>query len=315
MLMINKNKLSVIGHSIGIYIFFIVYGIYSEKISTSSYGGHKYESSLFPLVLQSFGAYLLSYWIMKKQNISRNLADKKQNFLYFTLALCSLISTQLGYFSLNYLSYVTIIIAKSCKLIPIALMNFVIYRKTLSTRKYISIALISASVLSFVCFGSNKKINSQSTGLMGIFVLIGSLVFDGVVNTIQDNVFETYKISSFHMMHYISYYKMIISLPLLFYNRSFNYTLLFVFRTPVIVMDLLLISTFNVLGQMIIFSMLQKHGSLVLTSVNITRKMFSIVASLVIFGHNIGSIEIFSILGVLISILLEATEPKKEKKE
>ncbi|CAD25244.1 similarity with triose P/Pi translocator CPTR_SOLTU [Encephalitozoon cuniculi GB-M1] len=304
---LNKH-ISLALHTMGIYAFFLVFGVYGEKLTTTTYSGRRYESVLFPLVLQSLGGIIVGRAMMNCRK-TEEVSGKKILWHYACLASLSLVSAQLGFISLRYLSYPTLIIAKSCKLLPIALMNFLIYRRTLSSRKYLSLALISVSVLSFSFF-DKKGSSASGFSIIGILVLITSLLADGAINSSQDHIFRNFKVSSFHMMYYSNLFRFLISFTAILLTDNLRYSIAFIKSTPEVAPDLFLYSTFNILGQVVIYSMVQSHGSLTLTTVNLTRKMFSILLSLVVFGHKIKKVQALSILGVLGSIALEILESK-----
>ncbi|ADM11341.1 UAA transporter protein [Encephalitozoon intestinalis ATCC 50506] len=307
---LNKH-VSLMLHVVGIYAFFLVFGIYGEKLTTTTYHGRRYESVLFPLVLQSLGGIVIGRVMMSCKGVEGGLG-RAILFHYAYLASLSLISAQLGFLSLRYISYPTLIIAKSCKLLPIALMNFLIYRRTLTRRKYFSLCLISISVLSFSYF-DGKNSSGSRLSLIGILVLTTSLLADGIINSTQDHIFRKFQASSFHMMYYTNLFRFLISFTVILLTDNLRYSIAFIKATPEVAPDLLLYSTFNIFGQIVIYSMIQSHGSLTLTKVNLTRKMFSILLSLIVFGHKIKKIQALSILGVLGSIALEAFDTKTQK--
>jgi solute carrier family 35 (UDP-galactose transporter), member B1 len=308
----ENRSMSMALHALGIYVFFLIYGIYSEKLSTTLYGGLKYDCVLFPTMLQSLGGFIMGNVIMRHQSIPREPRGGFVMSMYLVLAACSLASIYVNFITLRYLSYPTLIIAKSCKLIPVALMNFLIFRERLEARKCLSLALISLSVLSFTFFSDGKKADAGLSAT-GIAILTGSLLFDGTTNALQDNLIKRSGISSFHMMHYVNLLRFCLSSLLLLCTNGLSHSLAFFSTSPGIAIDLLLYSTFNVFGQIVVYSMLQTHGTLALTTVTVTRKMFSILLSLVIFGHKVTKAQLLSVLGVLMLIGLEMREPKRAK--
>lgn len=307
------KRLSIALHAVGVYAFFLVFGIYAEKLAVTAYGGMRYNSALFPSMLQSLGGVIASRLAMRWSGVPTDIRSRALLRQYGLLAVLGLVSSQLGHISLSYLSYPTLVIAKSCKLIPIALMNFVIYRKILSRRKLFSLMLISISVLSFSLFGKRTP-SASGSSILGLPVLAASLLVDGVANAVQDNVFERFKVSAFHMMYYISIFRLFMSFSGLILTDGLRYSVLFMSRTPRLALDLLLYSLLSVLGQAVVYSMVQSHGSLALTTVNLTRKMASILLSLLVFGHGFRGVQMLSILGVFVSIGLEMLEPRKAKK-
>ena len=231
---------------------------------------------------------------------------------YVCLALLSIASLSLGILSLKYLSYPTLVIAKSCKLVPIALINILVYRRKMGYRKCLSLCLISVCVVLFSLLDGSKR-SGSGTSVLGGIILVLSLAADGFINSQQDYVFAEFKVSPFDMMYYTNVFRFLIALVLALKYNSIWYTIEFVRAAPAMGTDLLLHSAFNVIGQSVVYSMVQKHGSLNLTMVNVTRKMLSIFVSLVVFGHTVNRMQIACVVGVVASIGLEIIEPKTKK--
>lgn len=82
---------------------------------------------------------------------------------------------------------------------------------------------------------------------------------------------------------------------------------------PTILRDILIFSVTGSLGQLFIFYMLQRFGSLSLVTVTVTRKMFSILLSVFLFGHSIGMSQWGSVGVVFLGIGLDAYYSRKEK--
>ncbi|KAK6090789.1 hypothetical protein P3W45_000034 [Vairimorpha bombi] len=312
-----KNRTSsILFHTAGIYTFFLLYSYYQEKITTSLYEGVKYTSVLFPIYLHSLGGIVASEAALYIKKEKRSVQNNSLLYRYIFLSLLSLISAQFWNFSLRFLTYPTVVISKSCKLLSIALMNFIIYRTKLSTRKYFILILTTSSVLLFALGDSSKK-ESSSFGITGLFLLIINLAVDGFSNVIQDKIFKEYKVSSLNMMYYLNLIRFVISMILLIMTQNMRYSFTFMYKNPSLAIDLGLSTIFNVLGQLFIFSMIEKHGTIILSTVNITRKILSILVSFIIFGHSLSFIQGISIIGVILSISLEfgSKEDKKIKEK
>ncbi|KAM0671952.1 uridine diphosphate-N-acetylglucosamine [Ordospora colligata] len=301
-------------HTAGIYAFFIVFGVFGEKIATGTYAGRRYKSILFPILPQSFGGILFGRYMMRRYYMGKNGGKmcKRLMLNYVCLALLSILSLSLGILSLKYLSYPTLVIAKSCKLVPIALINILVYRRRMSYRKCLSLCLVSVCVVLFSLLDGSKR-SGSGTSVLGGMILVLSLAADGFINSQQDYAFAEFKVSPFDMMYYTNVFRFLIALVLALKYNSIWYTIEFVRAAPAMGTDLLLHSTFNVIGQSVVYSMVQKHGSLNLTMVNVTRKMLSIFVSLVVFGHTVSRMQIACVVGVVASIGLEIIEPKSKK--
>jgi UDP-galactose transporter B1 len=88
---------------------------------------------------------------------------------------------------------------------------------------------------------------------------------------------------------------------------------------PPVILDVFLFAIAGSLGQCFIFMTLESFGSLVLVTVTVTRKLFSILLSVVWFGHHLSLGQWCSVGLVFVAIVWEssgkAAPPKLKKKE
>ncbi|EJW04545.1 hypothetical protein EDEG_01228 [Edhazardia aedis USNM 41457] len=314
-----KNKLhidvGIIIHTLGIYICFLNYGIFSEKISTTAYGGRHFKNTMFTTFIQSLSGMIVSFVVTKLTG--RSLALRYPNPLpkYVKIAFLHLIAGQIAFRSLQYMNYPTLIIGKSCKLIPIVAMNFLIYKKKFAMRKYLSIFLTTVGVLSFMIFEDKTYAHKKST-LFGLSFLLTNLILDGIINSIQDNLIDEHRIHAFHMM----FYSNLITTTTLFcillspFSNQLSDSLIFVRKYPQLLRDIFCHSLCNVFGQIFVYSMIEKYGTVMLATINISRKIFSILFSLFWFKHTLNFKQWISIATIITSFMLEMLEKKQKKK-
>ena len=181
------------------------------------------------------------------------------------------------------------VLGKSCKLVPVMLMNFLLYRRRFAPHKYLVVAMVTAGISVFMFFG-NEKPSKGSNGtqtqssygqLIGIAYLLINLILDGAVNSTQDEIFSRYKVSGQQMMFWINAFCTATSLalgtlplphiPVLHPSSSsqseFASAIAFVREHPSIVVPLVQFSLTGALGQLFIFETLQHFGSLTLVLV------------------------------------------------
>ena len=89
----------------------------------------------------------------------------------------------------------------------------------------------------------------------------------------------------------------------------------FIQSHPSVLSDIFIFALTGSLGQLFIFYMLQRFGSLSLVTVTVTRKMFSILLSVFLFGHAINIWQWMAVSVVFMGIGLEAYYSRKEKLE
>ncbi|KAI3655782.1 hypothetical protein MP638_005261 [Amoeboaphelidium occidentale] len=82
---------------------------------------------------------------------------------------------------------------------------------------------------------------------------------------------------------------------------------------PDALVDVLMFSVAGALGQCFIFYVLAKFESRVLVTINVTRKMMTIMLSVIWFGHSLNMLQYFSVSLVFIAIFIEGFYGGKSK--
>lgn len=200
------------------------------------------------------------------------------------------------------------VLGKSCKLVPVILMNVVMYRRRFAPHKYIVVAMVTAGISVFMGFGNEKPSKTSSNGeqgpygqLIGILYLVINLILDGAVNSTQDEVFVRYKVTGQQMMFWINLFCTLLStalgtlplphIPVLHpssgLQSEFANAIGFIRTHPSVIVPLVQFSLTGALGQLFIFETLQHFGSLTLVMITLTRKMFTMVLSVVLYDHKL----------------------------
>lgn len=197
-----------------------------------------------------------------------------------------------GFAALSYITYPTMVLGKSCKLVPVMLMNFLLYRRKFAPHKYLVVVLVTTGISVFMFFGNEKpsKATSSKTSeaaqspylqLIGIAYLLVNLILDGAVNSTQDEIFSRYKVSGQQMMFWINAFCTVLTtalgtfplpyIPVLHPSSGaqceFSSAVEFIKSHPSVVVPLVQFSLTGALGQLFIFETLQHFGSLTLVSV------------------------------------------------
>ncbi|KAG1797781.1 UDP-galactose transporter [Suillus plorans] len=256
--------------------------------SSTKVNGHFHSSS----------AHLHTYSSTSKALLLRYL----QVSAFITLA------APFGFAALSYITYPTMVLGKSCKLVPVMLMNFVMYRRRFAPHKYIVVAMVTAGISVFMGFGNEKPSKASSNGeqgshsqLIGILYLVINLILDGAVNSTQDEMFARYKVTGQQMMFWINIFCTLLTMalgtlplphiPVLHpssgLQSEFANAIGFIRTHPSAIIPLVQFSLTGALGQLFIFETLQHFGSLTLVMITLTRKMFTMVLSVVVYDHRL----------------------------
>lgn len=181
----------------------LTWGVLQERITTTNYGTESQrEVFKYPVVMntvQSAFAALLGYlYVLATRKTSSDLPifpSRKMVWPLSLVAITSSLSSPFGYASLQYVDYITFILAKSCKLVPVMLLHVTLYRKRYPFYKYAVVALVTAGVAIFTLQSSSgsKKKGASSNSVYGLVLLGINLMFDGLTNSTQDNIYGSFR--------------------------------------------------------------------------------------------------------------------------
>jgi solute carrier family 35 (UDP-galactose transporter), member B1 len=311
----SASYAALAGHVLGVYACFLTWGILQERLATSTYytidhaEQHKFKSFVAVNLAQAVACVLVATVALRARNISMKINNSRLLFEYLRISVSQSIASPFGYASLQHITFPTLILGKSCKLLPVMVMNVLIYRKRFEWFKYLVVVMITIGVSGFMMFDEselkNKKGGAEQNSWFGLLLVLINLLLDGLTNSWQDVVFKMHKVSSFHMMLYMN---LLSAVGLSLYGIAqgeLAYALDFIQSHQVILRDLALFALCGALGQVFIFGLLEKFGSLTLTTVTVTRKLFTVLLSLFLFNHKVVSKQWIFVLLVFVAIGLE----------
>ena len=310
----------------GIYFFFLTWGILQERIATIAYqqaDGKLVKFSSFTLLnsLQSFTASVVAFLFIKflqKQegHLRKVVANKSLLFELGRVALSGCMASPFGYAALRHLSYPTMVLGKSCKLVPVMLMNILVGGKRFTSIKYFTVVLITIGVCSFMLLEDGPDANSKtkSTSWYGLLLLLINLTLDGATNSWQDKLFVKWHITSQQLMLFMNVFscfflvtQLVITQPL---NNQLWTGINFLVQNPKAMRDILAFCLAGSLGQVFIFLTIEWFGSLTLVTVTVTRKLMTILLSLLWFDHKMNQLQWFSVALVFLALALESVSKR-----
>lgn len=269
------------------------------------------------------------------------------------MAITSSLASPFGYASLQHVDYITFILAKSCKLLPVMFLHVTLYGKRYPFYKYAVVALVTAGVAVFTLHsGSSKKKSSSGSSIYGLTLLGINLLFDGLTNSTQDSIYSSFRpYTGQQMMCALNIISTFLTSAYLLLSPYLAHTgigalagfdlikgagelqdaLSFIQRHPAVGWDILAFSACGALGQVFICSYhliaihvacadqdivmtLSTFGSLLLVTVTVTRKMLTMILSVVWFGHSLVGMQWLGVGLVFGGVGIEAQLTKMEKK-
>ncbi|TPX33418.1 hypothetical protein SeMB42_g07483 [Synchytrium endobioticum] len=326
---------------IGIYICFIKWGELQERITTIPYPISSHESTsttmkfkyyLFLNLSQSIIACVASFVYLivagvgfripglsniKKDDNSSMSARTMLLLEYLQVSLMLVIAPQFGYASLKHIDYPTMILGKSCKLVPVMLANIVLHRRSFATYKYVVVGLITAGVSAFMLLHDEGDSHSSSkakveSSLYGLGLLLANLLIDGATNSAQETMFKKYHMKGPQMMFFMNIgLSFIMSAYLLLnpYSSELSSAISMISKNPDVSYDILIFGICGSLGQLFIFHTLQRFGSVSLVTITVTRKMLTILWSVFRFGHHLNAGQWLAVGLVFVGIFIDAYAP------
>jgi len=243
---------------------------------------------------------------------------------FFRTAVLLTVAAPFGFASLSHISYPTMILGKSCKLVPVMIMNVLLYRRKFAAYKYLVVAMVTAGITMFMGFSnegaSKKRANTElnRNGLLGVTYLLINLALDGVTNSTQDEIFSRYKVTGQQMMFFVNLCSTIVTsflavlplpyIPVIHPSDSTQSELAgaleFIRTHPSVLGPLLRFALTGAMGQLFIYETIQHFGSLTLVTITLTRKLFTMILSVVVYNHKLalgqwaGAAVVFAGIGV-----------------
>lgn len=282
---------------VGIFVSYFVFGILQEYITKSNYGENK-ERFTFTLCLvfvQCIGSALVSKSILthneKKSGVKTS--DTTPKWMH---AFCSL--TYLGAMlasneALQHISYPTQVLGKSLKPVPVMILGVLIARKRYHLMKYLGVLTIVFGITLFMYKDKNQKLKlddpvpNHPLALVGFgeLCLIFSLAMDGLTGAIQDKMNLGHKTNPHYMMFNMNLWSCLwLFLAVILTGEIFEY-IIFAQKYTYILGYMALLGLLASIGQHFIFTTITTFGPLTCSIITTTRKFFTILGSVFLFGN------------------------------
>lgn len=216
-------------------------------------------------------------------------------------------------YALTHVNYPTQVLVKSAKSVPVIFGGFLFFDKRYPIHDYIAVITITAALVVFNLSRSTSRSSSHQT-VLGLALLGVSLFCDSLTGPRQDHLLTRVRISSTHLMFLTNIFGSLIATCACFILEGFQH-LAFCLRYPESISHILLFCISASLGQLFIFGSLTAFGSLHLTLITTIRKFFTVFLSVILFGHDISTIQWVCVSIIFISLASQSYCTKKLKFE
>ncbi|ELP95136.1 UDP-galactose transporter, putative [Entamoeba invadens IP1] len=221
--------------------------------------------------------------------------------------------------ALLYIDYPTHLITKLFK--PVTVLLFTIF----FTKKYTMRQIVFSSITFFgvFLFTSEKIFNLKKTDteytsasyFFGLFLILMSLLADGIASSEEDIVTHTYHVPTFRVMAYSNLFAVPTFLVISLVTGDLAQVFYFIRNDFEFSLIILCFVTCSVLGQFLIYRLIHLANTLLLTAVTNTRKIVTMVISVLFFHHPISMIQIIAACIVFGSLFADIMTRKPHNKE
>lgn len=332
----------------GIYASFLTWALLQERLTTTPYGSEDApELFKFPVFLNTVqslfaatvGFLYLRFDTPKGSSPPPIFPNSTVVVPLILVAITSSLASPFGYASLAHIDYITYILAKSCKLLPVMFLHITLFQKRYPLYKYLVVLAVTSGVAVFTLHAGAKSskasTNPDRNVPWGLLLLTVNLLFDGLTNTTQDYIFQlapNYKgpammcannlLSTLLTLSYLALSPYLIHTGIGEYlgmdlnpgnSGEFAAALGFMRRHPSVWYDVVGFAVCGAVGQVFIFYTLATFSSLLLVTVTVTRKMLTMILSVVWFGHRLGGRQWLGVALVFGGVGAEGVIARREK--
>ncbi|KAF0744723.1 hypothetical protein Ae201684P_019047 [Aphanomyces euteiches] len=277
----DKSRLLLLAFCfLGIMTCFTVSGMALEQLTSV----HAIRENSLTLVASSVSA--VAAILLKRA--AREPVSTLPRRHYVLLSVLAFISTLASVCALRYVTFITRILGKSCKSIPVMFIG-VCFGKRYSVQKYLSVILLSIGVAVFLMGSYHRHTEdpttSEAQSAIGLCLLLLSLLCDGATGALEDKFMAQYTVGAFELMFQLSSFKALFACGGVVFAGEWPQLLESVAAS---VGPLLALSLSGAAGQAFIFYTITKFGALTTSIIGTMRKVVSIALSVVLFHHVLG---------------------------
>ena len=281
-----------------------------EKIySYRSDNGNKFESTILLVFMKNIMAFTFSRAALSIKGGERKPLGGKHAIFSAFLRLFSTISSL---YSLNFISYPHLLIARSMKILPVFLSDVLLLKKT---QKYWKKCLsVFVTTIGVFLFSSNDIMDGEGKDntIVGIGFVTFSLFIDGALAMTQTKMLYSEKPDYLEVMNYMSLWQLVLSC--IFFSFSFEKKgVIFLMENHIIIYMIILYSSIDSIGQFLIYRILVNYGTYMIAFVTTIRKFVTIVLSIILFHHILSTVKWFGLVMVFVGAIIYIIRDRKSQ--
>ena len=328
----HQRAFKLVFAACGIYSAFLYYGTLQEDVfhhvdrrSVSDVDVEEenqqitFKHAWMLMVIEAFANVVVGYvGMVVSGGMTRGLPKKQ-----FAITGATQVSAK-AFTSLalaNGLSFPVATLAKSGKMAPVMVGSLFLGGATYSFREYAQVVLVISGT-AIVSMGKKKSTSSTSPSSgLGIMFICLSLAMDGITAGVQKRLkreaTETgAKPKSYDFMFWTNLYMMLTGFIVSTVIGDFSSGLVYCSENPDIWALIIKLCLCSALGQSFIFFTIANFDPLVCTTVTTTRKIFSVLLSIFLKGHQLSTIGwggiIIAVSGIVCEVHGKCTSRKRK---
>jgi UDP-galactose transporter B1 len=190
----------------------------------------------------------------------------------------------------NGLSFPVATLAKSGKMAPVMIGSLILGGASYGLRDYLQVLAIIAGT-AVLSMGKNKS-DSSSSSTLGVAFILLSLIMDGITGGVQKRLLaemkrSNIKLQPYDMLTFTNLFMMIFALLISTVLGEFTQGITYCSHNPEVFALIWKFSLCSAIGQSFIFYTVARFDPLVCSTVTTTRKIFSVLISILFKGHSI----------------------------
>lgn len=163
--------------------------------------------------------------------------------------------------------------------------------------------------------GSPTKKQAESQTGFGVLLLLLSLMMDGLISAVQERMKAEHSTKSGHMMLNMNGWSVIFSGIVIIASGELFQCIQFLHRYPSTVWHISTFSIAGAFGQYFIFLTVTEFGPLPCSIITTTRKFFTVLGSILIFGNTLTFKQWLGTFIVFSGLFLDAMYGKDKSKK
>ena len=334
-----RNTLQLTFCASGICCSFWLYGFLQENLFSKSELG-----ATFLLVTQTLLNTLVAcLWLHIQSSASSSSPPKAKETLdhplLFLVSSTYVFTMTCANECLRFVSYPTAVLAKSCKLIPTMVMGRIIEKRNYSMQQWMSALCISLGIAMFNLSRVKQQTTTETDGddalkvdqyWKGMGLLFISLCMDGCLGSLQgilkkgNTAAKRRRPTAVETMLFVNLYSLAFLVPMAVTSGQLSHGIQILKHDRSLLWPIVIMNGVVSIGQIFIFLTITWYSSLVCTTITTTRKFFTILFSVLHFGHKFSAGQWTSVgmvfSGLYLSIAangrqLQTVHPSKTEKQ